>query len=77
VGLAGWYQCKMMGVSLSLSLSLAPKLMDHTKVEMLFFWFKTVETGVGDGEAAAGVERNRFKRLQEAAAGRAAANNAG
>lgn len=51
--------------------------MDHTKVEMLVLWFRALETGVGDGEAAAGVERNRFKRLQEAAAGRAAANDAG
>jgi len=46
-------------------------------VERLFLWFKAVVTGVGGGEATVGVERIRFKRLQEAAAGRAAANNAG
>jgi hypothetical protein len=61
---------------LSLSLSLGAKLRDHTNVERLYLWFKAVETGVGDGEAAVGDERIRFERLQEAAAGRAAANNA-
>jgi hypothetical protein len=65
-----------VSVSVSLSLSLGAKLRDHTNVERLYLWFKAVETGVGDGEAAVGDERIRFERLQEAAAGRAAANNA-